>query len=197
MDISIKGKKLDVGEALRNHVHEQLGAAVEKYFDHAIDATVSFSKEGHLMRTDISVHPGPRGLVVQGGSDAEDPYVAFDRALERIAKQLRRYKRRLSNHHKGHGHDDILPALQYVIQPEDDGEEVPEDAQPTIIAEMAAEISTLSVGEAVMRMDLADAPVVMFRNRANSELNVVYRRADGNVGWIDPANTIKSTGSKS
>ena len=134
---------------------------------------------------------------LQGGSEADDPYVAFDGALGRIAKQLRRYKRRLTNHHKGHGHNDALSVLQYVIEPENEDEEMSKDAQPAIIAEMATEIATLSVSEAVMRMDLADVLVVMFQNKASGGLNVVYRRQDGNVGWIDPANTVERTGSNS
>jgi len=188
MDISVKGKNLDVGEALRGHVTDTLGNAVTKYFMRAIDANVIFSRQGHWLRADISVHPGPRGLVVQGGSESTDAYTAFDGALERISKQLRRYKRRLSDHHK-HKHrlNEVLPALQYVIEPEHEEKEVAEDAQPTIIAEMPDHIATLTVGEAVMRMDLADAPVVMFRNAASGRLNVVYRRADGNIGWIDPS----------
>ena len=103
----------------------------------------------------------------------------------------------MTNHHKGHGHNDALSALQYVIEPENEDEEMSKDAQPAIIAEMATEIATLSVSEAVMRMDLADVLVVMFRNKASGGLNVVYRRQDGNVGWIDPANTIERTDSGS
>ena len=190
MDISVKGKNLDVGDALRSHAEDHLGDVVAKYFNHAIDATVIFSREGHAMCADISVHPGPRGLVVQSGSESDDPYVAFDGALERVAKQLRRYKRKLVNHHaKGRGNDDILPAQQYVIQPDDGEDEVAEDAQPAVIAEMETEISTLTVSEAVMRMDLGELPMVMFRNSAHGGLNVIYRRQDGNIGWIDPTNS--------
>ncbi len=186
MDISIKGRNLNVGEALRGHVEDHLSNAVTKYFMRALDANVVFSREGRQLRADISVHPGPRGMVVQGGSQSNDLYAAFDGALERIAKQLRRYKRRLADHHKGHI-EETLPALQYVIEPDHEDEEVDPDGQPAIIAEMPAEIATLSVSEAVMRMDLADLPVVMFRNSASSRLNVVYRRGDGNIGWIDPS----------
>ena len=118
MDISVKGKKLDVGDALRSHVEDHLNNAVSKYFNHALDASVTFTREAYRIRVDISVHPGPRGLIVQGGSDADDPYAAFDGALERIAKQLRRYKRRLTTHHTGHGQDDALSVLQYVVEPE-------------------------------------------------------------------------------
>ena len=186
MDISVKGRNLDVGDALKGHVEDHLSSAVTKYFMRAIDASVVFSREGRSLRADISVHPGPRGMVVQGGSESNDPYAAFDGALERISKQLRRYKRRLNSHHKCHG-EDVLPAQQYVIQPVAEDEEVATDDSPAIIAEMRVHIATLSVSEAVMRMDLADALVMMFRHSATRRLNVVYRRKDGNIGWIDPS----------
>ena len=190
MDISVKGKNLDVGDALRTHATDNLTDVVEKYFNHAIDATVTFSREGGDFKADISVHPGPRGLVVQSTKADAEAYGAFDGALERVATQLRRYKRRLSSHHqKARAGEDVLPAQQYVIQPETSDEEPLDDAPPVIIAEMEAPISALSVSEAVMLLDLADAPVVMFKNSAHGGLSVVYRRADGNIGWIDPANT--------
>ncbi|MBT6094793.1 MAG: ribosome-associated translation inhibitor RaiA [Rhodospirillaceae bacterium] len=189
MDISVKGKNLDVGDSLRVHATDNLTSVVGKYFNHAIDASVIFSREGSDLKADISVHPGPRGLVVQSASAGIDAYGAFDGALERVATQLRRYKRRLSNHHQKARDDEELLSAQYaVIQPETTEDEPHEDQPPMIIAEMETEIVTLSVGEAVMRMDLADAPVIMFRNSVSGGLNVVYRRADGNIGWIDPAN---------
>lgn len=189
MEISVKGKNMDVGDALSSHVQDHLTSAVAKYFTQAIDATVTFSPEAHQIRADISVHPGPRGLLIQGKGDGSDAYGAFDGALERIAKQLRRYKRRLSDHHKGaSASDDFLVAQSYVIEPDREDVDVEPDGPPVIIAEMSTDISTLTVSEAVMRMDLADAPLVMFRNSANGSMNVVYKRADGNVGWIDPSN---------
>ncbi len=191
MDISIKGKNLDIGDALKGHVEDHLSSAVTKYFMRALDARVVFTREGRDLRADISVHPGPRGMVVQGRSESNDAFAAFDGALERISKQLRRYKRRLNDHHKGHP-DNTLPALQYVIQPEHDDKEVDVDGPPTIIAEMPTEIATLSVSEAVMRMDLADAPVTMFRNSGSGRLNIVYHRADGNIGWIDPSDDAET-----
>jgi len=187
MDISVTGKNMDVGESLTSHVQDILAPAVTKYFSQAIDASVSFSKSGHGLRADITVHPGPRGLAIQGGSDSADAYSAFDGALERISKQLRRYKRRLNDHHKTRDHENIILAQQYVMEPESETEEVSVDGQPAIIAEMPTSIESLTVGQAVMRMDLADQPVIMFRNSASGSLNVVYRRPDGNVGWIDPA----------
>jgi len=186
MEVAVKGKGLDVGDTLRAHVEEQLGGTVGKYFAGALDAKVTVSREAHRFRADISVHP-MRSVVVQGQGFAEDAYAAFEAAHERIAKQLRRYKRRLSDHHKGRT-EDVFTAHSYVIAAEVQEEELPADGQPAIIAEMATEIATLSVGEAVMRMDLADAPAMVFRNRANGALNVIFRRADGNIGWIDPAN---------
>lgn len=191
MDVAVKGKKLDVGEALRSHVLTNLESAVTKYFSRAHDATVTISREAHLFRVDISVHP-VAGVLAQGHAAAEDAYAAFDAALEHIAKQIRRYKRRISNHHRSRLPDETVPALQYVIAAEtDEVEELPADAQPAIIAELPTEIATLTVGEAVMRMDLSDVPAMMFRNRANGGLNVVYRRPDGNIGWIDPSATDK------
>lgn len=190
MEIAIKGKHVDVGEALSGHAESHLNNAVTKYFERAINATVVFSKEGYGFRTDISVHAG-RGMVVQGGGTGDDAYASFDTALGRIAKQLRRYKGRIRDHHKSVDAD-IMAAQYAILEPEDDDTELPEEGQPTIVAEMPHEIATLTVGEAVMRMDFADTPVMMFRNRGHGGLNVVYRRADGNVGWIDPSNADKS-----
>lgn len=189
MEISVTGRQMEVGSALTGHVEENLEQAVIKYFDRAIDAAVAFGREGPKIRVDITVHPGPRGMMVQGGGEASDAYSAFDVALERISKQLRRYKRKLTDHHRGqNNNDDVLPAQQYVLQAEDEEDDgATSGDEPVIVAEMPTEIATLTVGEAVMRMDLADQPLLMFRNRGSGVLNVVYRRPDGNIGWIDPA----------
>jgi ribosomal subunit interface protein len=188
MNLTIKGKGVDIGDALRGHIEGELGDVVDKYFARAHDAAITISREAHRFRVDIAVHP-MRGINLQGRGAAGDAYAAFDAAVERIAKQLRRYKRRLNDHHKGRPEDETLPAQQYIIQPESEEEELPAEGQPAIIAELTTEIATLSVSEAVMRMDLADVPVLMFRNRAHGGLNVVYRRLDGNIGWIDPTHT--------
>lgn len=177
---------MDVGDALRGHATDQLSDAVTKYFARALEASVTFAPEAHRkVRADITVRPG-RGLVVQGGGEGDDAYAAFDSALTRIAKQLRRYKRRLKDHHKAREDDGVTRAQQYVLAVEDGDEEVAEDASPAVIAEMQTEIATLTVGEAVMRMDLGELTVMMFRNRAHGGLNVIYRRPDGHIGWIDP-----------
>ena len=191
MEISVKGKHVDVGEALRGHAESQLQSSVKKYFENALDSTVIFSKEGHGFRADISVHAG-RGMVMQGGADANDAYGAFDGALGRISKQLRRYKSRIRNHHHSGPSDDEMVMAQYSILASEGEDELPEAGEPTIVAEMPHHIATVTVSEAVMRMDLADSPAMMFRNSAHGGFNVVYRRADGNVGWIDPNNADNS-----
>lgn len=194
MDVIVKGKHIDVGEALRSHAETNLRAHVGKYFSRAHDAQVTLSRAAHGFRADIMVHP-MRGFLVQGSAEDADAYVAFDAALERILKQLRRYKRRLvDQHQRGRdGQDEgVVAAQQYVIAPEPDDEVPSKEAPPVVVAEMPHEIAMLTVGEAVMRMDLADAPVVMFRNRANGVFNVVYRRSDGNIGWIDPTNFTRA-----
>jgi ribosomal subunit interface protein len=188
MEISVSGKHVDVGDAFRTYAEAQLTDSVTKYFDQAIDAHVTVSREGSMMHVDISVHPGPRGMIVQGRGQAGEAYPAFDAALERIAKQLRRYKRRLvDDKRRRAANDDIVSAQQYILQGDSGDEEVEVDAQPVIVAEMQTDIATLTVSEAVMHMDLADLPVLMFRNSKTNALSVVYHRKDGNIGWIDPS----------
>ncbi|MHA1114259.1 MAG: sigma 54 modulation/S30EA ribosomal C-terminal domain-containing protein, partial [Alphaproteobacteria bacterium] len=133
-----------------------------------------------------------------GHASAEDPYVAFDTAAEHVAKRLRRYKRRLTDHHKARGGDTVeevpdLRAQHYVLADDASVEETPaEDDVPVIIAESATEILALTVSEAVMRMNFAELPALVFRNKAHGRLNAVYRRADGNIGWVDPENPTTS-----
>lgn len=184
MQISVKGKQLDVGDALRAHVKQSMEGLVGKFFDQAIDAAVVFSREAHSFRADITAHPS-RGVLVQGSAAAADAYAAFDAASERVARQLRRYKGRLG--HKGKAESDVVPAQQFIIA-STEGDETPveDHHQPVIIAEMAADVPVCTVSGAVMRLDLADVPAMMFRNSAHGGLNMVYRRPDGNIGWIDP-----------
>jgi ribosomal subunit interface protein len=194
MQLSVTGKQIDIGNALRSHIDASLGAILGKYFGTAIEAHVVISREAHLNRAEISVHIG-RGIVVNAHAAANEVYASFDAAAERIAKQLRRYKRRLRDHH-AKAREPVAPerATAYVLAPEaEEAEGVGEGADggspgggPAVIAEMSTELPNLTVGEAAMRMDLADLPVLLFRNRSHGELNLVYRRADGNIGWIDP-----------
>jgi len=188
MDITVKGKQMDVGDALRTHTEETLTAAVTKYFDRALDANVVYSKVSSGFHVDITVHAG-RGVNVHGQGEEGDAYPALDAALDRISKQLRRYHRKLVNHHANAAEES--QAGQYSILASHEEEEVDAEAHPTIVAEMPHDISTMSVSEAVMRLDLGNLPVVMFKNGTHGGLNVVYRRVDGNVGWIDPQGTPK------
>jgi ribosomal subunit interface protein len=189
MNLTVKGKHIDVGDALRSHVGQQLIAVTEKYFSNPIDATVVFAHEAHLYRADISVRVG-RGIMLQSGAEATDIYAAFDTAADKVGKRLRRYKRRLRDHHlngaaASAAEAEQVPARQYVIESDGGGEE-DVSSEPVIVAEMDTTIETMSVAEAVMRMDLAELPALMFRSGAHGGLNMIYRRPDGHVGWVDP-----------
>ncbi|MBI1182296.1 MAG: ribosome-associated translation inhibitor RaiA [Alphaproteobacteria bacterium] len=186
MEIQVNGKQIDVGDALRDYVTDRIEERVSKYFDRAVDAHITFSREAHLIRVDCSVHAG-HGIVMQSHASADEAYACFDQALDRIEKRLRRYKRRLRNHHATSKNEpEPVQASGYVLAGEEEHHEEPEDLQPVIVAETRFEIPTTTVGGAVMRMDLSDTPIMMFRNSAHGRLNVVYRRPDGNIGWIDP-----------
>ncbi|MBN2751390.1 MAG: ribosome-associated translation inhibitor RaiA [Rhodospirillaceae bacterium] len=188
MEIIVKGKQIDLGDSFRAHAEETLSQLVEKYFDRAIDAAVIISKDAHLVKADISVHP-ISGLTLQATAGATDPYPAFDGACEKIAKQLRRYKRRLTDHSKPKAEDNIL-AQQFIIKPEPVDAELPaEEAGPVIVAEMSQDIPLCTVSGAVMRLDLSDTNAILFRNSSHGRLNMVYRRQDGNIGWVDPEAT--------
>ncbi len=184
MQIKISGLHIDVGESLRNSVEASLPASVAKYAENPINATVTFSKDKHEIKCECSVHLST-GMIAQATGRGGDAYAAFDQTCDRLEKQLRRYKRRLKDHHRKSPIEKI-EAAAFVIEAANDEIEEPTDLQPVIIAESSTAIPTLSVGEAVMHMDMADAKLLMFHNEQNSTLNVVYRREDGNIGWIDP-----------
>ena len=187
MRYQISGKQIDIGEALTGHVKTELDAVTAKYAGRPTDALVVFSRSGHEFVSEITVHLST-GLTVQSKGHATEIYSAFDKGAERMAKQLRRYKRRLKDHHKERSQPvELLAASQYIVAPTEDSDE--DDATslaPTIIAEMETRVPTISVGEAVMQMELADASLLVFRNEKNGGINVVHRREDGNIGWIDP-----------
>jgi ribosomal subunit interface protein len=185
MQLTVTGKHIDTSPGLRQHVEASLGAILGKYFKTAIEAHVVFSKEAHLSRAEVSIHIG-RGISVNAGAVSLEIYAAFDAAAERVAKQMRRYKRRLHNHRAQAREvfDAGERAKDYILAPFD--EETEAEEGPAVVAEMSTDLPSLTVSEAVMRMDLANAPVLLFRNRSHGELNLVYRRSDGNIGWIDP-----------
>jgi ribosomal subunit interface protein len=186
MKVQVSGKQLDVGAALTEHVEDRLLKSVSKYFDRAIAANVVFSKESHLNRADIVVNEGTgAGPVIKGRGKANDIYAAFDDAADRIEKQLRRYKRRIKDHHKDKVDSDTLSdGVKYILDGGDcDSEEAADN--PLIIAEKPQLVEKISVSDAVMRMDLADLPALTFINEKTSTVSVIYRRKDGNISWVD------------
>lgn len=202
MELTVHGQQIDVGDALRTHVEGRLEDINSKYFDRAAYATVTFSREGHghkKTKTHIQIQVG-KNLMVMSDAVELDPYASFESAAGKAAKQLRRYKRKLRDHHERMEQtpeSEILKARDYILaaapeqddQPHDEYQEtdVPQGDDPVIIAELTTEIQTMSVSDAVMLMELSSDTPIMFRNAANNELNMVYRRNDGNVGWIDPS----------
>jgi len=192
MQITVSGKQVDLSDALRTRVSSHLETIATKYFDHALEANVTFSRARSFFTCDINVHAG-RGLRLRGEGEAADANGAFDDAAEHIAKRLRRYRRRVNEHARDLAQRERPQAARQYVLRQEEGEPPAEGgngkaavAYATVVAEHPTEISQLSVSEAVMRMDLADQAVMMFRNSATGELNVVYRRSDGHIGWIDP-----------
>lgn len=192
MQLSVSGKHLDVGDSLRTHVADALSAAVERHFGSAIEGKVVFAHEGHRFRTDVNVHVA-RGLVVQSHASASDPYVAFDAAIERLETRLKRYRGRFEARHRPAEEPTGTQAASYVLADEPLVED-PVNGRPPIVAETTTELLTLSVAEAVARMDLADQAFYLFYNRGHGGLNVVYRRPDGAVGWIEPGQSAGTRG---
>jgi ribosomal subunit interface protein len=189
MSLRISGKNVDVGEAFRLQVETRLDEAMNKYFDGGFNGHVTLEREGSGFRTECAIHLDT-GIMLQAEGRAQDARLSFDQAAERIEKRLRRYKRKLKEHHSAR-REEPLPAQSYILVGNDEESEVPPDYAPTIIAEETTSLQTLSVGGAVMAMDLAEAGVVVFRNAAHGGINVVYRRADGHIGWIDPSRVTK------
>ena len=191
MQINITGKHMDLGESFQNHVEARLQEGISKYLDRINQLEVVATKEGHRVTVDIHANTGTSShVVINGSAEGSDAYGAFDAASEKVEKQLRRYKRRLTNHHKSRQNpEEILQSIQaksYVLSGEHDKEELGEDDAPVVIAERQMDIETLTVSEAVMKMDLANLPALMFYNSAHGRVNLVYRREDGNIAWVDP-----------
>ena len=188
MQITVSGKQVELSDALRTRVSTALDTIAGKYFDHALQANVTFSRARSFFTCDINVHAGT-GLTLRGEGEAADANAAFDDAAEHIAKRLRRYRRRVNEHARDQAHRERPQAArQYTLRQEEDDAtgDVKAATYATVVAEVPTEIAILTVSDAVMRMDLADQPVLMFRNSTTGVLNVVYRRSDGHIGWIDP-----------
>jgi ribosomal subunit interface protein len=190
MKLSVKGKQIDVGDALREHVRFHLEEVIGKYYGDSLEANVTFSRDAHLFRADIMVHGGP-GILLQSNATADEPYPSFDVAVAKLSGRLRRHKTKITQQHHAAKRENIesLIANTFVLHGDEQGSEEEVSDNPAIIAEMTTPVETLTVGEAVMRLDLGDLPALLFRNRGHGGLNMIYRRDDGNIGWVDPAET--------
>jgi ribosomal subunit interface protein len=192
MQITVSGKQVGLSDALRTRVTDHLEGVAGKYFDHAQEAKVTFSRARSFFTCDINLHAG-RGLTLRGEGEAADAHGAFDHAAAHIAKRLRRYRRRVNEHARDLANRERGEAArQYVLRQGTDADaDRPANGAPVgdlarVIAEHPAEILRLTLDEALMHMDLEDQPVLMFRHRDSGKMNVVYRRDDGTFGWIDP-----------
>lgn len=192
MNFQITGKQIDIGEALQTHVQDELGNVMGKYTGRPTDANVVFSKERHLFICEATVHLST-GLTTQAKASASDIYASFDACAEKMETQLRRYKRRLKDHHKDRPNPvELMEAGAYILASKDESDvSENESLTPIIVAEMETKVPTISVSEAVMQMELTDTPVLVFRNEKHGGVNVVHRREDGNIGWIDPRGAEK------
>ena len=188
MNVRVSGKQMDIGDAFRSQILGRIDDAAAKYFSQGYTGHVTVEKSGSRYGSEIMLHLSS-GVDLQAKGEAHDPIAAFDMAAEHIEKRLRRYKRRLKNHHNEAGSAVLADNYSYrVMEPvADEIEEIAADYAPLIIADSVKAATTMTVADAVMQLDLKDEPVFVFRARASNAINIVYRRADGNIGWIDAA----------
>ena len=187
MRYQISGKQIDIGEALTQHVQNELGETVGKYSQRPTDAIVTFSKKAHMLVCDSLVHLST-GLTVQAKGEAPEIYAAFEAARERMDKQLRRYKRRIKDRHAETSHAMRAEEAAYTVfvEPDEAVEEVTIDA-PVVIAETRVDVPEATVSDAVMMLDLRNTNALLFKNAGTGKHNMVYRRGDGSIGWVEPS----------
>lgn len=186
MQLHISGRHVELGDSFQSHVEKRLDTGLNKYLDRITSVDVVVSKEAH-QQFKVNIHGNTgthNGVSIKSEGSAGEIYAAFDDAATKAEKQLRRYKRRLKDH-KRDGKEEMR-AKKYVLKPESVDGELTEEGAPVVIAEKPTAIEHLSVSQAVMKMDLADLPALMFFNSGTGRINVVYRRADGNISWVDP-----------
>ena len=184
MSLRVSGKNLQIGEALQEHARSRVAGVVERYFDGNLNGHVTLEPEGSGYRCEMILHLDS-GMTLHAEGRAQEPYASFDQANHRIETRLRRYKRRLKSRHAS---SDVPPETiaNYVLEAPDAEEDVGEFS-PVIVAETKAPFKTLSVAAAVTELDLSGVPVLVFRHSGNDHVNIVYRRSDGHIGWIDPS----------
>lgn len=187
MQIKVTGKNLDVGDALREHIESRLHQITQKFFEGTVHAHVTVEKQRTGFHTDCALHLAT-GLVLQAEGMGSEAHPSFDQAASHLEKQLRKYKQRLRDHHRSRREPvRQVPAQSYVIPAATDASEEAESSSPVIVAETGVHLPELSVGEAVMQLDISTRQFLLFRNGGHGRLNLVYRRADGNIGWVDPS----------
>jgi ribosomal subunit interface protein len=187
MTLRISGKHMDVGDAFRVRINERIGEATGKYFDRGFSGHVTVIKAGSRYTADCVIRLDS-GASLQATGVAQEPTQAFEAAADRLETRLRRYKSRLKTHATGTDNGEAIDMAYAVMAPlADDDEEIPENYAPAIVAESTLALKTMSVASAVIELDTKDTPVLVFRNAGNEHLNIVYRRPDGNIGWIDPS----------
>jgi ribosomal subunit interface protein len=190
MTLRISGKSISVGEALRGRVNERTDEVLRKYFDGNYSGHITLSKDGFGFRTDCALHLDS-GITLEAESNAQDAYASADQALLMIEKRLRRYKNRLKDRSArktavASAAFAALDAPSYVIEAPGEGDEEVTGYSPVIIAEATTALKRLSVSEAVLELDLTGAPCLVFQHGSSGRVNIIYRRADGNIGWVDP-----------
>jgi len=187
MSLRISGKQMEIGDAFRTRIEGRISDAVAKYFDGGFKGHVTVEKDGHRYSADCVVHLDT-GLTLQAEGKAQDPQLAFEAGADRIEKRLRRYNRRLKSHPGQNSTAEAIDMSYRVFGAlPDEDEEIPVDFAPAIVAESVLSLKAMSVASAVIELDAKDSPVFVFRNSGNDQLNIVYRRPDGNIGWIDPS----------
>lgn len=185
MSLRVTGKQMEIGDAFRSRIEQRVADSVDKYFDGGFSGNVTVEKSGSRYSADCRLHLDT-GTVLQAAGEAQDPQLAFDAAAERIEKRLRRYKRRLKSHQaEPMAFDNVAYRVMAPLSEEE--EEQSENYAPAIVAESTVSLGNMTVASAVFELDLQDSPVLVFRNVGNGEVNIVYRRPDGNIGWIDPS----------
>lgn len=192
MSVRVAGKHMEIGESFRERIEGSIQSAVTKYYDGGYSCQVTVEKSGSRFAADCKIHLDT-GVVLHATGQANDPQLSFDAASERIEKRLRRYKRKLKDHHIGYNAQNAFGEISYTVMDarSDEESEFAEDYAPTIVAESSKEIKSMSVATAVMALDMTDEPVLLFKGPGKENLNIVYRRQDGNIGWIDTS-TLKS-----
>lgn len=193
MALQVTGKNLDIGEALRTYVEDRIENTLDKYTGQSPSGHIRIEKTHGSFLTGCTIQL-QSGLYLESHGEAPDAYASADQALERLEKRLRRYRRRIKKRHgPTQRKPSDTPAPYFVIQPGHEEENETDDDNPVVVAELQTTIRELSVSDAVMQLDLAEKPVLVFQNASHSRINVVYRRDDGNIGWIDPGGKTTNT----